>query len=101
MNKKEVKSLLKRKDVRFTVIAYPLLLLSAGVFLYFTNGWCFRNPEYYSFIMFFSCAVTSVCFALEAVIKTFGYRKQGDKLRLRQQEGIDIKEVKQINNGYR
>jgi len=98
MNKKQLKALLKRKEFIFTVVAYPLLFFCAKVLLK-KGAWLKTYPEYYSAAALLICSLIILTFSLEFLSRIFTYRVQGDKLKLRQQEGIRISEIKEINHG--
>ncbi|WP_324824338.1 hypothetical protein [Sinanaerobacter sp. ZZT-01] len=99
MKVKKIKALVKRKEFIFTIMAYPFLLLFT-IIIAKQDIWPKTHPEYYSAIMLLICSFIILCFSLEILIKIFTYRVQGDKLKLRQREGINILEIKEINHGH-
>lgn len=93
---KKVKEFLKCKELFFSVTVYPIMFF---IFINMKNifsEWVNKNPVYYSLIVF-SCSVFMILYVLlEIITKIYNYELQGDKLKIRQQEGINIEE---LNNG--
>lgn len=101
MKAKKIAALVKRKEFVFTVTAYPVLLFITMLIVKYDGGWANAYPQYYSAMLLLISIFVILCFSLEILIKIFSYRVQGDKLKLRQREGINISEIKEINNGHR
>lgn len=99
MKAKQIMALIKRKTFLFCITAYPLLIFLALI-ISKKKDWINLYPEYYGATVLLICSFVILCFSLEVLIKTFTYRMQGDKLKLRQREGIHITEIKEINHGH-
>lgn len=100
MIRNRILNILKRKELYFIIIVYSMLFIATKwltKLLYpITN-----NPENMSFYAYtslcvFALIILAVLFTLAQTF--YKHRLQGDKLNLRQKEGININ-IGEINNG--
>lgn len=89
-----VKTLLRQPQFYFVISVYPLMLFVAGFLRRHFISWVIARANYYGFIMFAVSILVVALAALEIATKLYAYNLQGDKLRMRQREGIEIEELK-------
>lgn len=89
---------LKRRELYVILIAYPAFFILINKFFSNLKPLIEKNLNYYGWTSFLFFSIVVVLFAIEIVSKLYGYGLQGDKLRIREKEGVDIKE---INNAKR
>lgn len=94
--KKRIMAILKRRELYFVIIVYPTFLHAAKLLKFKCNSWTNENYNYYGFTSL--CVMVLILFlvVLEVSMKLYGYGIQGDKLKIREREGISIGD---INNG--
>jgi len=89
---KRIIKLFKKKHFYFLIIVYPLLAYCAGfserVFYDF-----FNTGPYYGYIVSLIAAVIVLFTVLEIIKRVQGYELQGDKLKMRQREGLHVEKV--------
>ena len=93
---KKLRDFIKCRELIFILTVYPALFIlifsSKPLIVYWAN----KNPVYYSFLIFLCSVLLCFFVILEIVTKVYNYEIQGDKLKIRQEEGINIEE---LNNG--
>ena len=89
----KIKNILTSKRLYFIVIIYPLLIILSRFimnnFAEHTNA-----SNYYGYIMLVISALIVALALIEIIKRLVGYQLQGDKLKMRQREGINMNEFK-------
>lgn len=93
---KRIKEFLKRRELIFIITVYPAMILVALYMKSTLSEWINRHSVYYGMAILVCSVLMIVYVLLEIVTKLYNYELQGDKLKIRQQEGINIEE---LNNG--
>lgn len=87
---KKILKILKKRELYFTLIIYPLSVLFAKFLNKNFNSLANANYTYYGFLSFTISVVVVVLVVAEIFMKLHSYGLQGDKLKIRQREGINI-----------
>ena len=83
-------STLKKREFWFTIIIYPSLYFIAKFILSLLNRPVSDNPAYFGFITFFIFLIIIVSSVIEIITRKFKHELQGEKLKLREREGVDV-----------
>ena len=93
---KKIKAFLKSRELIFIITVYPALFFLIMGIKKIGMEWTNSNPIYYGLTILVLSIFMIFYVLLEVITKVFNYELQGDKLKIRQQEGINIEEM---NNG--
>lgn len=96
--KKQILYAMKRKELYFIITVYPFFFYLTGWIKLNAMKWIGGNINYYGFISLSVMFLILLFAFLEISVKFYGYGIQGDKLKIREKEGISIKE---FNNEHR
>lgn len=85
-------AILKRREVRFCMIAYPALYYIVKWIETVLRPITESHPAGYGFLVFGVCFIVVFCTAIEVVNRLWTYGLQGGKLKIREREGIHIED---------
>ena len=83
-------STIKKREFWFVVTIYPALYYLARFILSVLKKPVTDNPVYFGFITFFVFLIIIVSSVLEIITRKFKHELQGEKLRIREREGVDV-----------
>jgi len=91
---RKIIKVLKKKELYFVIIVYPLLAYCAGFIQNIFYKYANANLYYGMFAALISIIIVLLT-AFEIFKRIQGYELQGDKLKMRQREGLNVEDFKQ------
>ncbi|QIB69807.1 hypothetical protein Ami103574_10950 [Aminipila butyrica] len=88
--KNKIKSSFKRRELYFVIIVYPAFLYLTHVCELLFSSWANKNYNYYGFTALLVMLLIIIFVFLEVFTKLYGNGIQGDKLKIREKEGLSI-----------
>ncbi len=92
MNLQGLRRLTKKRTFWFVIIGYPVMAIGAKVFESFLMPVANKYPLQYGLIVFSLSLIIVGCTILEVISRLMKHELQGEKLKIREREGINIEE---------
>ena len=92
MTSKKLKSILRRREFWFVVLVYPAMAICARMLTSALMPIATKYPMQYGMVTFTLSIIIIGCTVLEIISRLMKHELQGEKLKIREREGIRIEE---------